>query len=114
MKLGSAFFYPHLKQTILLTTGIIILTVSGTASANRITLVVTSNQQSILSPATWAVFTVKDKERKAPIATLPRHSGTVILPAGQYLARVQIDQQSRETAFWVESNVDRIVNISLD
>lgn len=114
MSLCSAIYYPSLKQGVALAVGAALLIASSIASANRITLVVTMNKQSALAPASWAIFTAKDKERKTPVATLPRHSGIIDLPAGHYCAKVQMDKKSGEAEFRVESNVDRVVNIALD
>lgn len=114
MKLCSAFCYPYIKQSLLLISAIALFAASGAASATKVTLVATIGEQSVLSPASWAVFAIKDKERKTPVATLPRHSGTVDLPAGQYYATVQMQQKSGEAEFRVESGVDRVVSIPLD
>ncbi len=90
---------PHavlrMKQAAVLAIGVSILTVSGSASANRVTLIATINNQSVLSPASWAIFAVGDKAKKQAVATLPRHSGTVELPAGQYFATVKLDQEGQ-------------------
>jgi hypothetical protein len=87
---------------------------AGTASANRITLVATVNNQAVLLPAHWAIFKLDDTEQSIPVAELPRHSGTVQLPAGQYIAKVKQDDIIRHAEFRVESNTDKTINVPLD
>ncbi|EIJ34592.1 hypothetical protein [Thiothrix nivea] len=114
MKLYSAFFYPRAKQYLLLTGSIALLAASTSTAATTVTLVATIKEQPVLAPASWTVFSIKDKEQKSPIATLPRHSGTVNLPNGFYCAKVQMQHKSGEAEFWVESGVDKVVSIPLD
>lgn len=104
---------PPLSATVV---GVIFMMMAGSASANRVTLVATTNNQSILMPVSWAIFKLNDTSSPPkPVAELARrHSGVVVLPAGQYRATVTQETIVKETTFKVESNVDSIVRIALD
>jgi hypothetical protein len=114
MALRSRHSYSYIRKTIALATGALILGFAGSVSANRVTLVATINNQAILLPASWSIFKLGDKAQPEPVVTLPRHSGTVQLPAGQYRALVKHEQKTKETHFRVESGVDKTVTIALD
>jgi hypothetical protein len=92
------------------------MVMAGSASANRVTLVATANNQSILLPVSWSVFKLDDKSSPPkPVAELEqRHSGTVQLPAGHYRATVTQAQTVKEAVFKVEANVDKTVTIAFD
>ncbi|UOG92517.1 MAG: hypothetical protein L3K52_01980 [Candidatus Thiothrix sulfatifontis] len=108
--------YPSVTTIGALTLGAILMVMAGPASANRVTLIATANNQSILSPVSWSVFRLNDnRSPPKPVAELQhRHSGTVHLPAGDYRATVTQAQIIKETVFKVEANVDRTVNIAFD
>jgi hypothetical protein len=114
MALCSYQSYHCIRKTTAIVMGMIVLLMASTASANRVTLVATVNNQIILSPASWSIFKLSDKELQEPIATLPRLTGTVHLPAGQYRATVKQKHITKQTEFRVESNTDRTVTIALD
>ncbi|SDZ85916.1 hypothetical protein SAMN05660964_00429 [Thiothrix caldifontis] len=101
------------SKALAIATGLCALALASPASANRITLVATMNNQSVLSPAHWFIFNIGDQQQE-PVAELPRHSGTVYLPAGKYRAEVKQNQRIKHTEFRVESNVDKTVTIALD
>lgn len=92
------------------------MVLAGSASANRVTLVATVNNQSILLPVSWSVFKLDDKgSSPKPVAELEqRHSGTVHLPAGRYRATVTQEHVVKEAVFKVEANVDKTITIALD
>ena len=115
MALCSYQSYRSIRKTIAITAGAIVLLVANSpVSANRVTLVATVNNQIVLLPANWSIFKLSDKELQNPIATLPRHTGTVHLPAGQYRATVKQNHITKETEFRVESKTDKTVTIALD
>ena len=114
MALRSHHSSTSTSRIISLAIGSMILLMAGTAAANRITLVATVNNQSVLLPAHWAIFKLEDKEQRDPVAVLPRHSGTVQLSAGQYIAKVTRENTTRHTEFRVESNTDKTVRVALD
>jgi hypothetical protein len=105
---------PLTRQAVIRATSVALLLVSSTVAANQVTLVTVSKGQMALLPASWTIFKAKDKERKTPIASLPRHTGTIDLPAGFYCAQVKAKKQTKETVFRVQSNVNEVVTISLD
>ncbi|OQX15300.1 MAG: hypothetical protein BWK73_07160 [Thiothrix lacustris] len=107
---------PSITTLSAITIGAIFMVMAGSASANRVILVATANNQSILLPVSWSVFKLDDKRSPPkPVAELQhRHSGTVYLPAGDYRATVTQAQVVKETVFKVEANVDRTVNIAFD
>lgn len=98
------------------TIGTILMVMAGSASANRVTLVATINNQSILEPVSWAVFKLDGTNTSSkPVAELERrHSGTVYLDAGRYRATVTQEHIRKEAIFKVEANVDKTITIALD
>ena len=88
----------------------------GTASAShasgKVTLVATLGNQPALWPAFWNIFEVGDTT--TPIKSLPRHSGTLELPAGKYMAILNFDQKTKEKLFRVETDRDVTVIVSMD
>lgn len=107
---------PSITTISAITIGTILMVMANSASANRVTLVATVNNQSILSPVSWSVFKLDDKSSPPkPVAELEqRHSGTVHLPVGHYRATVTQEQIVKEAIFKVEANVDKTITIALD
>lgn len=114
MALRSHHSYRLIRKSLNITIGALVLVMAGTASANRVTLVATVNNQAVLLPASWVIFKLHDTEHAEPIVTLPRHSGTVHLAAGHYRATVTQENTTKQTEFRVESNVDKTVTVALD
>jgi len=116
MSSRSRIAYPSITTLSAITVGAILMVIAGSASANRVTLVATANNQSILLPVSWSVFKLDDnKSPSTPVAELAqRHSGTVYLPPGRYRATVTQEKIIKEAIFKVEANVDKTVTIALD
>jgi len=85
---------------------------TNTSAISRVRLVATLNGQPALQEANWTIFSVNDQRH--PAATLPRHSGTVFLSAGQYRATVRLDGITKQTSFRVESETENIVKVAMD
>lgn len=98
--------------SLMLAFGLLTATPAVEAGQSRVTLVATINNRSALLPGKWLIFKATDMHH--PISTLPRHSGTVLLPAGKYRARVEVNNKIKETAFRVETDVDKMVTIAVD
>lgn len=103
-----------IRQIVAVSVAAFFLLAVTPASANRVTLVATVNNQVILSPASWSIFKLSDKDQQDPVATLPRHTGTIHLPAGQYRATLKQNHIVKQTEFRVEANTDKTVTIALD
>ena len=88
-------------------------TASNAAPSNStIALVATINNQAVLAAAHWSIFKIDDPS--TPLVTLPRHTGTISLPAGTYKAKVEMQNKTREQNFRVEAGVMSRVGISMD
>lgn len=98
--------------TFILAFGLSVASISAHASQSRITLVATINNQSALLPGKWLIYKLSDLRH--PVATLTRHSGTVYLPAGQYRARVELNEKVKEANFRVETEADSLVTVAMD
>lgn len=101
------------KLLIAVFTGICILLLANTAfAASRITFIALINNQLALLPASWTIY--KKDDKKNPIATLERHSGTLSLPSGDYYATLKLKQETKTAPFRVEPGVDSTIAISVD
>ena len=99
-------------MAIILAVGLSITSLPVSANQSRVTLVATLNNQSALLPGKWLIYKLSDLHR--PFTTLTRHSGTVYLPAGQYRARVELNQKVKETSFRVETDTDKLISVAMD
>lgn len=112
MMLRPVFFRSLTQRAVVATAGVAIMLAAGSAMANQITLITLSKGQLALLPASWTIFNAKDRSKS--VASLPRHTGTISLPAGHYHAKLEAEGQTKETEFRVESNVDKVVTLSID
>lgn len=81
-------------------------------AACKVTFVATIANRPALLPAMWSISRLDNPLQ--PTVILDRHSGTLNLPAGQYRAVVNANQQSKETQFRVESEQDIVIRVALD
>ncbi len=89
------------------------LSLLGTSYASgKVTLIATVDNQPALRPALWTIYDLNSGKRL--IKSLPRHSGTVDLPAGKYLATLTFDQKIKEKTFRVEADRDTTVIVAMD
>lgn len=112
MMLRPVFFRSLTRRALATTVGVAIFLTAGSAAANQITLITLSKGQLALLPASWTIFNAKDRSKS--VASLPRHTGTISLPAGHYYAKLEAETQTKETEFRVEANVDKVVTVSID
>lgn len=97
---------------LLLATSVGSLQTAYANAINRVKLVATLNGQPALQGVNWIIFNINDPRN--PAAVLPRHSGTVFLPAGQYRATIQLDHKIKETLFRVETEADTVIHVPMD
>ncbi len=88
------------------------ITAFATPNNSTIALVATINNQAVLAAAHWSIFKIDDPS--TPLVTLPRHTGTISLPAGTYKAKVEMQNKVREQSFRVEAGVMNRVVIPMD
>lgn len=79
---------------------------------SKVTLVATLDNQLAFRSVLWNIFDIRNK--KDPLRTLSRHSGTVELPAGQYLVTLEFNKKTKEATFRLEPEQNLIVNLSMD
>ncbi|HRJ52342.1 MAG TPA: hypothetical protein PLE99_06225 [Candidatus Thiothrix moscowensis] len=89
-------------------------TAADTNLKSRVTLVATISNRAALLPGRWLIYQYTDRERRHPVETLPGHSGTVYLPAGRYLARVELNDKIRETSFKIETDTEKTITLPMD
>lgn len=103
-----------IKQASLLALAILGLLTVNPVAANQVTLAFVSNGRLAFAKASWVIFKRGDQERQNPVAVLPRHTGVVNLPEGEYVARLTVGGQTHETSFKVDSNGSRLVSLPAD
>lgn len=81
-------------------------------ASGKVTLIATVDNQPALRPALWSIYDLGSGKRF--IKSLPRHSGTLDLPAGRYLATLTFDQKTKEKMFRVETDRDTTVILPMD
>ncbi len=98
--------------SLFLAFGLVMTTPTAEAGQGRVTLIATINNRSALLPGRWLIY--KASDMRQPYSTMPGHSGTLVLPAGKYRARVEVNNKSKETTFRVETDVDKMVTVAVD
>lgn len=79
---------------------------------NKVKLVATLNGQPALREAEWKIYNIHDPRHI--VATLPRHSGTVFLPAGDFITTVKVGNYMLQTRkFRVEADADNLVKVAV-
>lgn len=103
---------------VLASLGLLLLLVLGitlpiqASTLNQVKLVATIGGQPALQEARWVIYNINNPY--TPAATLPQHTGTVLLPAGNYRATVSLDSKSRETLFRVENETSNEIRVAMD
>lgn len=103
---------------ILTSSGLLLLLALGVALPiqanvlNQVKLVATVGGQPALQEAYWVIYNTSNPY--APAATLPRHTGTVLLPAGNYRATISLNNKSKETLFRVETETSSEIRVAMD
>lgn len=102
------------KRTALLVVITLGLLAANPVAANQVTLAFVNDGQLAFAKASWSIFKRGDQERQNPVAVLPRHTGVVNLPEGEYFARLTVGGQTHETSFKVDSNGSKLVSLPVD
>lgn len=105
---------PYPKHVVSMS--LVALTLFGTTeicyAKSKVTLVATLDNQPAFRSVLWNIFDIRN--RKDPLKTLPRHSGTIELPAGQYVVTLEFNKQTKETIFRLEPEQNLILNVAMD
>lgn len=96
----------------LLSTAYASAAIGNSSQLNKVKLMATLNGQPALQEAEWKIYGINDPRH--PAAILPRHSGTVFLPPGEYRAIVKLKWKMRERQFRVETDADNLIKIAMD
>jgi hypothetical protein len=104
---------------ILVSSGLALLCITSLCASaavngiSQVKLSATLHGQPLMQEASWTIFNLNDQEK--PAALLPRHSGTVLLSAGQYRAFVKLnDGITKGHFFRVESGAENTVSVPMD
>ncbi|MFN3786216.1 MAG: hypothetical protein ACK4RS_05190 [Thiothrix sp.] len=101
-------------KRVAVATAVLSLLAINPVAAGQVTLASTNNGQLAFTRASWSIFKRSDKERQHPVAVLPRHTGVLNLPEGEYVARLTASEKVRETDFEVNSDGNKLISLPVD